>query len=201
MGGNVGAFLAVDQAVFRGDDGGAAELADELVAIEDPTGDPEFVVDGIDPESLIFDGPAKRALGRDVAIEQGYFSDDFLARLPDFAPWLPVKISVEIEQGVMYHLSAKQRLGPRNVGDRAGIDRLIDESQPLVIPIEVFETDRFRGAPELGTNMKTGAEGIKIVGMGLTDVGPFEAIGAIKNQPIDNGADIPTFTSDSGIKQ
>ena len=158
MAGDIGAFLAIDEPVFRGYDSGTTKLPDELTAVENPTRDPEFIIDGVDPESGIFNGAAKISFAGDIAVEVRDFSDDLIASCPDFEPGFAVKVAVEIVKGVINHLRAKQRLRTGGIWNRAGVDRLVDESQPLVVSVQVFEADRPGCAPELSANLKSTAQ-------------------------------------------
>ena len=178
MGGDVGAVLRVNEAVFREDAGGGAELADFAADAEDPAGETEFAVAGVDPVAGVFDMAEEAVADDDVAGRDQHLVQHGIRLAAEHQPRREMKMAIGMKERLVNDRGAEGARGfPGVLGQRRGVEGRAEEFPPL-LAIVVVEGELPRPAPDLDALDETGAQG-RQAGVQLSlGVGPVEPVDA-----------------------
>lgn len=190
----------MDDAVFGEDACGGAELADLAAGAEEPAGDAELVVAGVDPVAGVLDETEEVFADGDVAVGGEEVGQDTVRLAAERAPAEVPEILVEIVERLVDDGRAQDaRRLPRLRGEGGGIERDLEEFVPLgaVVPVE----RQFAGAaPDLDALDEAGAQGGQPAAEGRLGVRPVETIEAKGGTPVDAGAQVDALGTGAGVE-
>ena len=198
--GDIGPVLGIDEAVLDEVAGKGIQLRDAAVDRENPAGDAKLGVSDIDPEAGILDVTEETIAGGDVAVRGEDLGQSGVCFAAEFAPWSAMEVAVEVVEGGLDHGGTKdqRRFGGVD-GQAEAIELGAKEFPPLgaVMPVE----GEFLGAPpELHALDETRAQSGRRTAEGLGDIGPFQAVEAETDPPVDPRAQVDAPGGFAGVE-